>query len=121
MARATSVAASFPGSWRGGYRVVALVQQASAGKLPPGCTVVYGDALEAETYQDFVPAGCMFVHLVGVAHPGPTKIRQFQEVDLRSVREAIHAATGAVRRVRSPEAAPTPLLRTVRRLKAQAP
>jgi uncharacterized protein YbjT (DUF2867 family) len=41
-------------------------------------------------------AGCdTFVHLVGVAHPSPSKAEQFREIDLVSCREAVNAARQA--------------------------
>jgi uncharacterized protein YbjT (DUF2867 family) len=34
----------------------------------------------------------VFIHLVGVAHPGPKKAEQFRTIDLRSAEEAVKAA-----------------------------
>lgn len=75
-----------------GYRVRALVRPGSKGKVPEGCEVVEGDALDAASYHHWVPEACTFIHLVGVAHPSPRKKELFEKIDLRSVQ----AATAAV-------------------------
>lgn len=73
----------------------ALVRKGSEHKMPDGCTVITGNALDAETYKYYIPAGCIFIHLVGVAHPSPKKKEQFKSIDLVSIREATQAATYA--------------------------
>jgi uncharacterized protein YbjT (DUF2867 family) len=78
-----------------GLEVVALARPESAAKLPPGCTPVRGDALQGWTYANAVRGCGTFVHLVGVAHPGPGKERQFLEIDQRSALEAIRVARQA--------------------------
>src|SRR5215470_9282329 len=56
-----------------GHPVRALARAGSENKLPAGCDVVIGDALQMNSYADAV-AGCSTcVHLVGVAHPSPSK------------------------------------------------
>jgi len=41
-------------------------------------------------------AGCdTFVHLVGVAHPGPGKKQQFLDIDLKGIQAAVRAAVFA--------------------------
>jgi uncharacterized protein YbjT (DUF2867 family) len=78
-----------------GHTVRALARPGSESKLARGCAIVIGDALDAATYRNAV-AGCdTFVHLVGVAHPGPAKAAQFRSVDLVSALAAIDAAAGA--------------------------
>ena len=79
----------------GGHPVVALAREPSLGSLPAGCTPVAGDALRAETYAGSVPHGAVFVHLVGVAHPSPSKASQFLSVDLASAHSAVEAAVCA--------------------------
>lgn len=75
-----------------GHPVKALVRTGSESKLPAGCDVVIGDALLMNSYVDAV-AGCStFVHLVGVAHPSPSKAEQFQTIDVRSLEVALDAA-----------------------------
>src|ERR1019366_2589784 len=57
---------------RRGHRVRALVRPGSESKLPAGCAVVQGDALRSDSYAANVNGADTFVHLAGVAHPGPT-------------------------------------------------
>jgi uncharacterized protein YbjT (DUF2867 family) len=78
-----------------GHRVRALVRPASERKLPAGCTPVLADALDAATYRDRVSPADTFVHLVGVAHPGPGKEAQFRAIDLKSIEAAVEAASFA--------------------------
>ena len=75
-----------------GHRVSALVRAGSESRLPAGCKPVPGDALDARTYQAAVAGSEAFVHLVGVAHPGPHKARLFQAIDGVSGQEALKAA-----------------------------
>jgi uncharacterized protein YbjT (DUF2867 family) len=79
----------------GNYQVKALVRKQSAHKLPLGCEAIYGDALDATSYQDKIPDRAVFIHLVGVAHPSPRKKQEFREIDGVSVREAAIAAVQA--------------------------
>jgi uncharacterized protein YbjT (DUF2867 family) len=75
-----------------GHRVRALVRNNSKGKLPAGCEVVTGDALDAKTYRQFIRPCDTFVHLVGVAHPSPAKGPEFRSIDFVAAREAINVA-----------------------------
>jgi uncharacterized protein YbjT (DUF2867 family) len=75
-----------------GHPVKALARQPSAGKLPPGCEGVIGDALHGVSYATQVPPAHTFVHLVGVAHPSPAKAPDFLRIDLASVEQAVAAA-----------------------------
>jgi uncharacterized protein YbjT (DUF2867 family) len=75
-----------------GHTVRALARPGSEGKLPAGCTPVIGSALDAASYQAQVAPSDTFVHLVGVAHPGPGKGQQFREIDLKSIESAVDAA-----------------------------
>jgi uncharacterized protein YbjT (DUF2867 family) len=54
-----------------GHAVAALVRPGSEAKVPPGCRVVTGDALDADTFAVQVPPADTLVQLVGVAHPSP--------------------------------------------------
>jgi uncharacterized protein YbjT (DUF2867 family) len=98
---------------RRGHDVAGLVRRGSESKLPPGCAAVVGDALDATTYADRVSGYDTLVHLVGVAHPGPTKAEQFRTIDLASVDAAVAAAVrGGVRHfVYVSVAHPAPVLR----------
>jgi uncharacterized protein YbjT (DUF2867 family) len=78
-----------------GHRVRALVRRGSERRLPDGCVVVHGDALDRRTFAAHVRGDDTFVHLVGTPHPSPAKAREFREVDLVSAREAVGAAVQA--------------------------
>jgi len=78
-----------------GHQVRALVRPGSEKRLPPGCVVVPGSALDSSTYADQVVPADTFVQLVGVPHPSPTKAKQFREIDLPSALGAVAAAKSA--------------------------
>jgi uncharacterized protein YbjT (DUF2867 family) len=78
-----------------GHAVSALARRASVDRLPAGVRGVIGDALDADSYLQRVPQGATFVHLVGVAHPGPRKAKEFHSIDLASLRAALQAAQAA--------------------------
>ena len=78
-----------------GYDVTALVREQSVDKLPAGCTPIIGSPFDASTYADSIPADCVFVHMIGVAHPGPKKKEQFYSVDLASLKVSVEAAVKA--------------------------
>src|SRR2546426_5349839 len=78
-----------------GHRVRALAREGSHGKLPPGCEVVFGNALEQETFAAGVAPADTFLQLVGVAHPSPAKAAAFRSVDLASARASAKAAAAA--------------------------
>lgn len=80
---------------RRGHRVRALARPGSQHKLPAGCEVALGDALDATTFAAHVPPSDTFLQLVGTAHPGPSKVAEFQRVDLVSARESVRAAADA--------------------------
>ena len=82
-----------------GHKVLGLVRPTSGHhaeqRLAPGTEAVIGDPLDASSYRDAVAGADTFVHLVGVAHPSPSKAAQFRSVDLASVRQSIAAALSA--------------------------
>jgi uncharacterized protein YbjT (DUF2867 family) len=78
-----------------GHAVRALARPGSERKVPPGCELVSGDALDASSFATAVPPADTFVHLVGVPHPSPAKAQQFRAIDLTSVRAARTAARAA--------------------------
>lgn len=80
---------------RAGHDVRALARSGSEHKVPPGCPIVLGDALNAASFAPHVPAGSTFVHLIGVAHPSPSKADEFRAVDLAALRASVEAATHA--------------------------
>lgn len=77
---------------RRGHAVAGLVRGGSERKLPQSCTPVIGNALDAITFRDKIGGAGTFVQLVGVAHPSPTKARQFREIDLVSCEQSVAAA-----------------------------
>jgi uncharacterized protein YbjT (DUF2867 family) len=78
-----------------GRRVRALVRPGSEGRLPAGCEIVAGNALDQKTFSGRVAPADTFVQLIGVAHPGPGKGEQFRAIDLVSIRESVAAAREA--------------------------
>ncbi len=78
-----------------GHRVTALVRPGSEHKLPQGVRIVSADPLKAETFQEFVPAGCVFVQLLGIRKPSPKKAAQFRQIDLPSLKTSADAAVRA--------------------------
>lgn len=79
----------------GNFHVQALVRNGSQKKLPEGCEMLIGDALDAESYKHLIAPAATFVHLIGVAHPSPSKKEQFKNIDLVSIQEAVKAASYA--------------------------
>jgi len=77
------------------YLIRALVRKGSENKLSRGCAMITGNALDASSYQDKIEPSSIFVHLVGVAHPSPSKKEQFKKIDLVSIQEAAKAAVYA--------------------------
>jgi uncharacterized protein YbjT (DUF2867 family) len=78
-----------------GHTVRALVRPGSKGTLPAGIAAVVADPLQMDSYTGRIPPADTFVHLIGVPHPSPAKARQFQEVDLVSIKVASKAAREA--------------------------
>lgn len=77
------------------HEVRALVRQGSEGKLPPGCPLAMGNALEAASYVSRIPPADTFVQLVGCPKPNPRKAEQFRDVDMKSGLQAVAAARQA--------------------------
>jgi uncharacterized protein YbjT (DUF2867 family) len=75
--------------------VRSLVRKGSEQKLPPGCTPVFGDPLAKSSYEQSILPSSVFVQLVGVSHPRPSKASQFRSVDFVSASGAIEAAAAA--------------------------
>ncbi len=87
--------ALIPRLLKGGHTIRALARPGSERKLPAGCTVVTGNALDEATFAAQVAPADTYVHLVGVAHPSPWKGEQFRAIDLRSFQASLAAAQGA--------------------------
>jgi uncharacterized protein YbjT (DUF2867 family) len=78
-----------------GHQVRALVRRGSENKLPPGCTAVFGNALDASTFAGKIAPADTFVQLIGVAHPSPAKAAEFRRIDLPSGLASVAAAKSA--------------------------
>src|SRR5215510_4301369 len=78
-----------------GHEIRALVRAGSERKLPTGCQVIHGNALEGSSYSGQIPPADTFVQLVGVAHPNPRKAAEFRSIDLASASSATAAARNA--------------------------
>jgi uncharacterized protein YbjT (DUF2867 family) len=77
---------------RRGHSVSGLVRPGSERKLPARCAPVAGNALDRESFRDKIRGAETFVQLVGVAHPSPTKAKEFREIDLKSCEESVAVA-----------------------------
>ena len=53
--------------------------------MPSGCQVILGNALHKDSFAHHIKPADTFVQLVGVAHPGPAKAKEFRAIDLVSV------------------------------------
>jgi len=75
-----------------GHRVRALTRPSSVHRVPVGASAIAGDALNADLVAAAVKPGDSIVHLVGTPHPSPAKAKEFQQVDLPSIRATVTAA-----------------------------
>jgi len=80
---------------RRGHQVRALARAGSENKVPTGCEAVAGNPLDPTTFANKISPSDTYVHLVGVAHPSPSKAAQFQAIDLKSIEVAVPAAVAA--------------------------
>jgi uncharacterized protein YbjT (DUF2867 family) len=78
-----------------GHQVRGLVRPGSERKLPDGCEVIRGNALDPASYAKQVSPSQSFIQLVGASHPSPSKAQQFQAIDRASGLGAIAAAKNA--------------------------
>ncbi len=78
-----------------GFDVTALTRKGSESNLPDGCNIIFGNALDKNTFKDSVPGHETFIQLVGVHHPSPKKIEEFKNIDLVSVNESVDTAKAA--------------------------
>ncbi len=104
-----------------GHRVTAVARRGSERKLPAGCAVVEGNALDAASFADRVAPADTLIHLVGTSHPAPWKAEQFRKVDLTSVHASIEAArTSGIRHfVYLSVAQPAPAMRAYVAVRAE--
>lgn len=96
-----------------GHEIRALARPGSEGNLPAGCTIIRGDALDPRSFQQQVAPADVFVQLVGVPHPNPSKAAQFRKIDLTSAAGAMRAAkeTGIEHFVYVSVAHPAPVMK----------
>ena len=96
-----------------GHAVRALARRSSLHRVPPGATIVEGDALNTATFAHGIAPADTFVHLVGTPHPNPLRSASFRSVDLRSVEAAVVAAkiAGIAHFVYLSVAQPAPVMR----------
>ncbi len=78
-----------------GYKVFVLTRRGSEHKVPAGAASVIADAFDPASFHSSIPPGCIFIQLLGVAHPSPKKAKEFREIDLRSVKASADAAAMA--------------------------
>jgi len=74
------------------HRVIALTRKGNEHKVPARAEIVIGNPFDPLTFQHYIPAGCVYVQLLGVAHPSSKKAKQFMEIDLRSAKTSADAA-----------------------------
>lgn len=96
-----------------GHRVRVLARQSSLGRVSGGAVPVVGDALDAESVTAAVRPGDTLIHLVGTPQPNPTKVKDFEQIDLASIRATVIAAkrVGISHLVYVSVAQPAPLMR----------
>ncbi len=107
----------------GNFHIKALTRKGSENKLPVGCEVIFGDALNGGSYKDQIDKNSIFVHLIGVAHPSPAKKEQFKKIDLVSVQQsAMSAAEAGVRHFiyLSVSMYPTKIMKDFQQVRAEA-
>ncbi len=104
-----------------GHEVSALTRPGSESKIPTGCRIVHGDALDRTSYGAQVSPADTFVHLVGVSHPSPRKGAEFRSIDMQSIRQAVPVATQAGVRhfVYLSVARPAPIMREYQAVRAE--
>lgn len=104
-----------------GHTVAGLVRAGSEKRLPDGCRAVLGDALDSRTFSAAVTGFHTYVQLVGVAHPSPTKARQFESIDRVSCEQSLIAANagGVQHFVYVSVAHPAPMMKDYIRVRSE--
>jgi uncharacterized protein YbjT (DUF2867 family) len=104
-----------------GHSVSALARPCSEQRIPRGCRIVAGNALDGASFAAAVTGADTFVQLVGTPHPSPAKARQFLEVDLKSGLESVALARRAGVRhfIYVSVAQPAPIMRAYIAVRAQ--
>ena len=75
-----------------GHHVGALAREASIARVPAGALAVVGNAMDEASVAAALGPNDTVVHMVGTPHPSPTKAKQFEEIDLASIRATVNAA-----------------------------
>ena len=73
--------------------VQCLVREKSINKLPAGCVPVFGNALDNKSYIENIRFSDIFIHLVGVSHPNPSKKDQFRKIDSVSLKQSVEVSS----------------------------
>jgi uncharacterized protein YbjT (DUF2867 family) len=96
-----------------GHRVRVLCRPDARQRVPAGAEAVDGDALAATSIAAAAVDDGTLVHLVGTPHPNPSKVAEFERVDLASIQASIAAAraTGIAHLVYVSVAQPAPIMR----------
>jgi len=104
-----------------GHTVAGLVRAGSEKRLPDGCRAVLGDALDSRTFSAAVTGFHTYVQLVGVAHPSPTKAREFESIDRVSCEQSLIAANagGVQHFVYVSVAHPAPMMKDYIRVRSE--
>jgi len=102
-----------------GHRVRALTRETSLARVPAGAQAVVGDALDADSVAAALRPDDTVIHLVGTPHPSPAKAKQFEEIDLASIRATVNAArrVGIGHLVYVSVAQPAPVMRAYLRVR----
>jgi len=77
---------------KNGFNITALVRNKSKSAFSSDCNIVEGNALNKDSYKNFLTSNNTFIHLIGVSHPGPGKKDEFKKIDLKSIEEAVNCA-----------------------------
>ncbi len=78
-----------------GHTVRVLTRPQSVERVPRGASPVVGDAPDPGSFGPTLRSDETVVHLVGTPHPNPSKAREFERVDLASIRSTVAAARDA--------------------------
>ncbi|MBK8485050.1 MAG: NAD(P)H-binding protein [Saprospiraceae bacterium] len=74
------------------FRIIALVRNGSEHKVPPGIEILIADVFNPESWKEHIPKDCIFIHLLGVAHPSPQKKAAFLNIDRRALKDVANVA-----------------------------
>jgi uncharacterized protein YbjT (DUF2867 family) len=78
-----------------GQEVIAPVRPGSLARLASGARGLEVDVFDVDQLTHAIQGCDTLVHLIGTPHPNPSKAREFQRVDLGSVRVAVPACVRA--------------------------